>query len=478
MDPTFLSAEQLAGLVRAREIGSLELLDHYITRVEQHDGRINAVVVRDFDRARARARALDSQADKSAPLFGVPTTVKESFDVAGLPSTRGHLAAKDRPAAASSIAVRRLEQAGAVIFGKTNVPVDLADWQSYNPVYGSTTNPWNADHTPGGSSGGSAAVIAAGLSGFEIGTDIGGSIRVPAHFCGIFSHKPTYGLIPWFGDPATNAAAGADIAVAGPMARSAGDLAVGLDLLGIPDPDDTAFAYNLPAPRFTSLKDLRVAVWADQPGVAMDPETVAAMHSLGDTLEKLGVSVDRAARPDFDPIAAYHLYLKLLDTTWSARLTEDILEAKRRRVAQRAPDDQSADAIMDRTVDMTHRTWLGLNEQRVKWRRAWTAFFRQYDVLLCPSFSTAALPHRQDGYPWARRIVVDGQDISYSDLLFWPGITGGYHLPATTAPVGFTTSGLPICVQIAGPVYGDRTTIAAAALLEQAGMKFNPPPGW
>lgn len=478
MDPTFLPATQLADLVRARKIGALELLDHYIGRVEQHDARINAVVVRDFDRARARARTLDSQDDKSAPLFGVPTTVKESFDVLGLPSTRGHRSLKDRPAAASSIAVRRLEQAGAVIFGKTNVPVDLADWQSYNPVYGTTSNPWNPDHTPGGSSGGSAAAMAAGLSGFEIGTDIGGSIRVPAHFCGIFGHKPTYGLIPWFGDPATNAAAGADIAVAGPMARSASDLAVGLDILGIPDPDDTAVTYNLPAPRFTSLKDLRVALWADQPGIAMDSETVAAMHSLADTLEKLGVAVDRAARPDLDPIAAYHLFLKLLDTTWSARLTEEAIEAKRRRVAEFQADDQSAEAIMARTVDMTHRTWLGLNEQRAKWRRAWTAFFWQFDVLLCPVFSTAALPHRQDGSPWQRRIVVGGQDISYSDLLFWPGITGGYHLPATTAPIGFTKSGLPLCVQIAGPVYGDRTTIAAAALLEQAGMKFTPPPGW
>jgi amidase len=202
MDPTFLPATALSDLVRSRKLGALELLDHYIARTERLDSRINAVVVRDFERARARARELDSQTDKTAPLFGVPMTVKESFDVAGLPTTRGHAELKSRPIGISTIAVRRLEAAGAVVFGKTNVPVDLADWQSYNPVYGTTSNPWNTDHTPGGSSGGSAAALAAGLTGLEIGTDIGGSIRVPAHFCGVFGHKPTYALVPNYGDPA------------------------------------------------------------------------------------------------------------------------------------------------------------------------------------------------------------------------------------------------------------------------------------
>ncbi len=478
MDPTFLSATDLAGLVRTRKIGAIELLDHYIARTEQHDPRINAIVVRDFDRARARARALNSQADKTAPLFGVPTTVKESFDVEGLPTTRGHMELRDTQVTISSIAVRRLEAAGAVIFGKTNVPVDLADWQSYNPVYGTTSNPWNAGHTPGGSSGGSAAAIAAGLTGFEIGSDIGGSIRVPAHFCGVFGHKPTYGLLPNYGNPLTSAAAGTDISVIGPLARSATDLAAALDILAGPDPDETGLTLNLPAPRFSSLKDLRVAVWADQPGQATDAETVAAMHALADGLERQGVTVSRTALPDFDPVAAYHLYLRLLDTGWSGRSTDAEIEAKRQKAASLAPDDMGASAIMVRTVDMHHRAWLGLNEQRFRWRRTWSAFFREWDVLLCPSFSTPALPHRQDGAPWDRRIMVEGQDIDYSDLLFWPGLIGGYHLPATVAPMGMTKAGLPLCVQIAGPIHGDRTTIAAAALLEQAWMGFKPPPGW
>ncbi|WP_428486351.1 amidase [Rhodopila sp.] len=478
MDPTFLSATALANLVRTRDLGALELLDHYIARVEAHDSRINAVVVRDFDRARARARALDSQADKSAPLFGVPTTVKESFDVQGLPTTRGHMAMKDKPVGMSSIAIRRLEAAGAVIFGKTNVPVDLSDWQSYNPVYGTSSNPWNAAHTPGGSSGGSAAALAAGLTGFEIGSDIGGSIRVPAHFCGVFGHKPTFGLLPNFGDPAISSAAGTDISVIGPLGRSAADLAVALEVMAGPDPDETALTLNLPAPRFTGLKDLRVAVWADQPGQATDAETAAMLLGLADGLERQGVTVSRTARPEFDPTEAYHLYLRLLDAGWSGRMTDAVVEAKRKRLDVLPDSDTSADAIMLRMLEVTHRAWLGLNEQRFKWRRTSTAFFQEWDVLLCPAFGTAALPHRQDGEPWQRRITVEGQDIAYNDLLFWPGLTGGYHLPGTVAPMGVTRAGLPLGVQITGPLYGDRTTIAAAALLEKAWMGFKPPPGW
>jgi amidase len=478
MDPTFLPATQLATLVRDRKMGALELLDHYIDRTERLDPRINAVVVRDFDRARARARSLDSQSDKSAPLFGVPTTVKESFDVAGLPTTRGHPELKDVPVTTSSISVRRLEAAGTVIFGKTNVPVDLADWQSYNPVYGTSSNPWNTEHTPGGSSGGSAAALAAGLTGFEIGSDIGGSIRVPAHFCGVFGHKPTWSLLPNYGDPVTSPAAGTDISVIGPMSRSATDLITALDIMAGPDPDETGLTLNLPAPRFSSLKDLRVAVWADQAGATTDSETVAAMNTLADSLERQGVSVSRTARPAFDPIAAYHLYLRLLDTGWSGRSTDAQVEQKRQRVAALSPEDTSADAIMARTVDTTHRAWLGMNEQRFRFRRVWSAFFRDYDVLLCPAFSTPALPHRQDGSPFGRRLAVEGKDMNYGDLLFWPGLTGGYHLPATVVPMGLTKGGLPLGVQVAGPIYGDRTTLAAAALLEQAGLGFKPPPGW
>jgi amidase len=478
MDLSFASATQLASLTRSGEISARALLDHYIARVERLDPRINAVVVRDFERARERAAALDARGDRSAPLFGVPMTVKESFDIAGLPTTRGHVELRDRAAGASSLAIRRLEAAGAVIFGKTNVPVDLADWQSYNPVYGATSNPWNVAHTPGGSSGGSAASMAAGFAGLEVGTDIGGSVRVPAHYCGVFGHKPTWSLCPMYGDPATTPAGATDISVLGPIARSAADLALSLDVLAGPDPDEMGLTYNLPAPRTTSLRELRVAVWSHENGQATDDELVAKLDELADFLEQQGATVSRVARPEFDPVDAYHLYLKLLDSAWSGRLSEAQLAEKRAAVANLAKDDMSADAIMARCVDLPHRAWLGLNERRAKLRRAWSAFFREWDVLLCPPIASAALPHMQQGTTSSRSIAINGQRIAYNDMLFWPGLTCGYHLPASVAPLGLTRAGLPMGVQIAGPIYGDRMTIAVAAMLEQAGLGFTAPQGW
>ena len=474
----FLSAQALAGLVRKREVGCLELLDFFIARVERLNPRINAIVVKDFDRARDSARLLDNRSDKSAPLFGVPMTVKESFDVAGLPTTRGHTEAMHHRATVTGLAIRRLEEAGVVIFGKTNVPVDLADWQSYNPVYGTTFNPWNSEHTPGGSSGGSAAALAAGLTGLEIGSDIGGSIRVPAHYCSVFGHKPSWGICPNFGDPATSKVSPTDIAVLGPLARSALDLGLVLDAIARPDPADTGMTTTLPAPRFAGPRDLRVAVWSHQTGQPTDPDIVAAIDALADRLERDGALVSRSVRPAFDPVEAYHGFLRLLDAAWSGNATEAVIARRREAAAMLRPDHMSADAMMLRGVDMSHRTWLGLNERRNAVRRAWANFFRDWDVLLCPAFATVAMPHRQDGQTWERRIVVAGQDIAYNDQLFWPLLVGGAHLPATVAPLGLNPAGLPLGVQIVGPFHGDRSTIAAAVLLEQAGYAFSPPLGW
>jgi amidase len=251
-----------------------------------------------------------------------------------------------------------------------------------------------------------------------------------------------------------------------------------MEVLGRPDPDESGLTLTLPAPRFAGLKDLRVAVWAEQPGQTTDSETVAGILALADGLERQGVTVSRTARPPFDATEAYHLYLRLLDAAWSSRISDEVVEARKKRLADLPVAANSADDIMLRTAGIEHRAWLGLNERRFQWRRAWTAFFKDWDVLLCPAFATAALPHRQDGEPWQRRIVIEGREIAYNDLLFWPGLTGGYHLPATVAPMGFTKAGLPLGVQVAGPIYGDRTTIAAAGLLEQAWLGFRPPAGW
>ena len=477
MELSSASASFLAAAVRARRIGCLELLDYFIGRVEQLDGAVNAVVVRDFDRARARARALDA-GGLTGPLHGVPMTVKESFNIAGLPTSWGIPEYHGKMAETNALAVDRLLDAGAVIFGKTNVPIRLGEWQSFNANYGRTNNPWDLGTSPGGSSGGAAAAIAAGLTGLEAGSDIGGSIRQPAHACGIFGHKPTHGLLPLYGHALAENAAGTDISVIGPLARSADDLQLALDVMAGPDAAETALHLDLPAPRLTSLKGLRVAVWAEQPGQITDPAITASLLELASALEREGAVVDRAARPAFDVATGYMLYLKLLFAALSGRSTEADRERVRAKLRALAEGDCTANAVMISAVDLTHAEWIGLNERRHRVRRAWGAFFHEWDVLLCPVLGAPTWPHMTEGEVADRRLVVGGQDVSYNDLLFWAGITGGFHLPASVAPLGLTAGGLPYGVQIVGPLYGDRTTIAVAGMLERSWRAFVPPPGY
>lgn len=478
MDLHYLPAWRLAELARSGEMSCVNVLEHFIARTERLDAQVNAVVVRDFERARARAKVLD-QGPRNGPLFGVPVTVKESFDLAGHPSTWGFADRRTHKAAEDALAVQRLEAAGAVVFGKTNVPVALADWQSYNPVYGTTVNPWNAAHTPGGSSGGSAAAMAAGFSALELGSDIGGSIRVPAHFCGLFGHKPTWMLCPGRGHSmVAGSASGSDIAAIGPIARSARDLALALDAIAGPDSLDSDLTISLPPPRATSVRGLRVAVWAEEPGQATDPETVALIRQTARRLAAEGAQVSETARPDFDVTEAWHLYLKLLDAAWTARMPPAAFAQRLESKATLAADDMTAGAIMLRATGMTHREWLAANERRHQVRRSWGRFFQDWDVLLCPVFATPALPLMETEPYWERVVDVGGAKVRYDDLVFWPGVIGVALLPATTAPIGRSAAGLPIGVQIVGPYYGDRTTIAAAAMIEQVCGGFVPPPGW
>jgi amidase len=470
----FASAADLARAVRQRKIGCLELLDRMIARVDRLDGTLNAVVVRDFERARHVARQRDN-APSSGPLYGVPMTVKESFDVAGLPTTWGIPEFHDNVAEEDALAVQRLRRAGAVIFGKTTVPTSLADWQSYNAIYGASRNPWKPDRTPGGSSGGGAAAVAAGFATLELGSDIGGSIRVPAHFCGLFGHKPTHGLLPTRGHSLIRAAAMSDISVIGPLARSAADLATALDLLAGPDEAETRLRYELP-PGPSGLAGLRIAVWAHDGATHTDAATSAAIDALAGDLAKAGATVAQA-RPVFDATAAFHAYLRLLNAVLTSRMPDSALEGQRQLARRYAADDMRADAVMVRSVDMKHREWVAENERRAVIRRAWGRFFQDHDVLLCPAFGVPALPFVDHGETWDRTATVNGATIPYNDLLFWPGITCGFHLPASVAPIALSPDGLPIGVQIVGPLYGDRMCIGVAAEIEKL-RGFRPPPAY
>ncbi len=481
MDIAFATAGKIAALVKARKLSALEAADYFIGRIGALDGQVNAVVVRDFDRARARAKSLDrsrAKLSKLPPLFGVPMTVKESFDIEGLPTTWGSEAARGNIAKADALAITRLKAAGAVILGKTNVPVMLADWQSFNPIYGTTNNPFDLARSPGGSSGGSAASLAAGFSALEAGSDIGASLRDPAHYCGVYAHKPTYGICPMRGHSLSGSFAPADISVIGPMARSAADLATALRVMAGPQEIDAGIVLKLPKPRTASLKGLRVAVMTSHELCPVETEISNALASLAKFLRQAGAKVSLTARPDFDAAAAFENYQLLLNAALSARMPDKVIANLRAVMANAAPDDVSLHVQIARGTLLEHRLWLRANDERARLRTLWAAFFKEYDVLISPVGSTAAVPHDHSGGMGERFIEVNGAKMNFSDQLFWAGYSCNFYLPATAAPLGHTATGLPYGMQIISSPYADLTTIAVAGWLEKDWLGFSPPPGY
>jgi amidase len=480
-DLPFRSATTLAADIKAKRIGCRELLELYLERIARFNPRINAVIVLDTEVARRRADAADAALAKGeswGPLHGVPMTVKESYDVVGLPTTRGLTHLRDRRAERNALSVERLLGAGAVIFGKTNVPVRLADWQSYNPIYGTTNNPWDVTRTPGGSSGGSAAALAAGLTGLEAGSDIGSSIRNPAHYCGVYGHKPTYGVVSPKGCTMPGVVATGDISVIGPMARSSTDLALALDIMAGPDEIDGAgWTLALPAPRRERLADYKVALMLDDPNSEVDRSVQDQLQKLGDFLAKRGARVSDRARPDIDTARAHATYIDLLRAATSGQQSDEQFAAALATVHALPKDDQSYFARLTRANTMAHRDWLAANEQRHRMRLKWAEFFKEYDLFLCPVAASAAPPHDQQGERWERMITVNGKRVPTTDQLFWAGYTCAFFLPATAAPTG-EIEGLPVGVQITGPQYGDRSCLHFAALLEREYRAFVPPPGY
>jgi amidase len=482
IDPHFRSAKQLASDIRRRKLGCLEVLDLYLARMERLNGKLNAIVVTDVDGARRRARQADAALRRGkpwGPFHGVPMTIKESYDVAGMPTTWGLPALKDNVAPRNALAVDRLLAAGVVLFGKTNVPAWLADYQSYNDVYGTTNNPWDLARSPGGSSGGSAVALAAGLTGLEAGSDIGSSIRNPAHYCGVFGHKPTFGIVPPRGQALPGRVAQGDISVIGPMARSAEDLVIGLSVMAGPDEIDGAgLRLALPAPRRKALREFKVAVMLDDPAAEVDREVQARLQALADFLGKRKVKVSFTARPAFDTAEAHRTYIFLLRAATAGRQTAEEFSRNAEITRGLAPDDQRYYAWTMRANTASHRDWLAANETRHKMRWRWAEFFREWDLLLCPVASSAAFPHDHAGERHERMITVNGKRVPCVDQLFWAGYGGMAYLPATVAPAGFTPAGLPVGVQIIGPQYGDRTCIEFARLLEREFQPFVPPPDY
>ncbi|MBL8701578.1 MAG: amidase [Alphaproteobacteria bacterium] len=482
LDMPFRSAKQLAAAIRARKIGCLEVLDLYLARVAAHNPRLNAIVATDVEGARKRARAADAALRRGrpwGPLHGVPMTIKESYDVAGLPTTWGDPALKDNIATTDSLAVQRLKAAGVTLFGKTNVPLMLADWQTHNVVYGTTNNPWDVTRGPGGSSGGSAAALAAGLTGIEAGSDIGASIRNPAHYCGVYGHKPTWGIVSPKGHALPGRVSVSDISAVGPLARGAADLDIALGVMAGPDEiDATGWKLALPAPRKKSLRDFKIAVMITDRNGEVDKPMQDLLQKLTDFLGRSRVKVSDTARPaiDFDQLA--RVYIALLRSATSGRQSDAAFRAAQEKLRDFAPDDESYYARMLRGNTLAHRDWLAANELRHRMRLAWAAFFEDYDLFLCPPATSTAFPHNHGGERWTRTIPVNGRQQPETDQMFWAGINGVCYLPGTVAPMGLTRDGLPAGVQIVGPQYADRTCIHFARLLEESWGGFVPPPGY
>lgn len=475
------TALELAQKIKAKEISSAELTELFIDRIEKHDGSINAVVVRAFDDARMRARLADqalANGEDLGPLHGVPMTIKESYAIAGTPATWGIEGFKDNVASEDGLAVRRFRSAGAHFLGKTNVPTDLADFQSYNPIYGTTGNPWDTERTPGGSSGGSAASLAAGFCGLEAGSDIGGSIRNPAHFCGVYGHKPTFGIIPMQGHELVSNIPEADLAVCGPLARGADDLRVALGIMAGPaEREALGWQLNLPAADFKQLKDLRVAVWANDEIAPVATEVADRVAMLGSTLARLGATVSDSARPAFDVAAAHANYQTLLTSVMTAAMTDEQVVAAQAAVDALDPADGSMNAVQTRATVLPHRDWIRTNTQREKLRLAWGAFFEEWDILLCPQMATPAFPH--DHRPFAERtITVDNEEQAYFKQLFWAGMIVNAYLPSTVFPTGPSKDGLPIGVQAISAPYRDYRTIEFARQIAEEIGGFVPPPGF
>ena len=482
IDLPFRPAKQLAALIRGKKVGCLELLETYIARMEKYNPRLNAIIATDLESARRRARAADralARKEVWGPLHGVPMTIKESYDVVGMPTTWGAPELKDNHPKRNALAVDRLLGAGAVLFGKTNVPLYLADWQSYNSIYGTTNNPWDVSRVPGGSSGGAAAALAAGLTGFEAGSDIGASIRNPAHYCGVYGHKPTYAIVPLRGQALPGRIAPSDISVSGPLGRSAADLELGLAVMAGADEIDAAgWQLRLPAARKKTLREYKVAVMLTDPNSEVDREVQDRLQALADFLARKKVKVSDRARPAIDTSEAHRVFVQLLRAATSGRQTDEVFRQTLEIARGLAPDDESYYARMARANTMYHRDWLAFDEARHQMRWKWAEFFKDYDLLLCPPAASAAFPHDQKGERHERTVRVNGREVPTTDQLFWAGYSGMVYLPSTVAPAGFTPARLPVGVQIIGPQYGDRTCIEFARLLEGEFQGFVAPDGY
>lgn len=428
-------ALELAAAIRAGDITPHEAIEDAIARIEHLDVHVNAVAVCDFERAIETAKAMDGQTPRDdQPLFGVPMTIKESFDIRGLPTCWGHKAHAENIAQRNAKVVSRLKAAGVVFLGKTNVPVDLSDWQSFNEVYGRTNNPHDHDRSPGGSSGGSAAAVASGMVPIEYGTDIGGSVRVPAHFCGVWGHKTSWGLVPKHGHDhplmAGKDAHDGALSIAGPLARNADDIEIVLRLTA----EFPLFERKKP------LKECRVLALLDHPDSPLDNSVRGPIEAALAALESAGVHIDHSSDLVPDLAAQQADYLRMLNIAMARGMP--------------TPDGKRATAT----------DWFDLLDSQARNELAWEQVFEAYDFVLAPPAPVLAVPHRGEAV-FRGDLDINGEAHPASGGLAWAGLATFPNLPATVLPIGsasYLDSTLPCGLQVMGGRWRDLDCIAAA----------------
>jgi amidase len=481
LDP-FASAQAMLDALQVRQISATELLEQHLERIARYNPTLNAIVTPNEEQARRRAAEADSAYEDGrvlGPLHGLPLTIKDTIEVAGLRTTAGVTELAEHVSQESAPVAQRVLEAGAVLLGKTNIPPYAGDWQANNPVFGRTNNPWDLGRSPGGSTGGGAAALAAGLTPLEFGSDIGGSIRVPAAFCGLYGHRPSDTAVPRNGhvpgSPIPNPAL--LMGVQGPLARSAGDLELALNVIAGPViGEDVAWRLELPAPRHTSLADFRVAILPRANWLPVDEEIVAALEDVASRLSREGAMVAEAQPEGYD--------LRQHDETYTALLNlyifSDVPDETRAQMAERLrhSSEPYEQAIL-LGLTATAPQFLRLLQRRERARALFRAFFHQWDVLLAPVTLTPAFEHVDPALPFSKRtLTINGQTVPYGWLHVYPGVATLIGHPATAFPWGRTKGGLPIGLQAIGPYLEDRTPITFAALLEKAFGGFTSPPGY
>jgi amidase len=478
----FASASVVARAISRGEITSLDLTKAILRRIEAYNPKLNAIVTLLSKEALLGAKEADravKTGEKLGLLHGVPVTVKDCFEMKGVRTTAGSKSLFDYIPQRDSNVVKRLREAGAVIIGHTNIPEMAGDWQTYNPLFGTTNNPWDVARTPGGSTGGGASALAAGLTFLEVGSDLGGSIRVPSHFCGVYGHKPSIGTVSTRGHvpPVPGTPPGEPFfSVAGPLARSASDLRLAMDVLGGVDGDlEKAFEWKLPPPRKRRITEYRLGYMIDEPLCSVSLEVKKPLEEMLRSLKDAGVTLSEDWPSGIDPKRLFEDYRYIRYASGAGSLSGDkIFELLRSEIINDVSDEYAAAHAYASTVkEFQDALW-----RRTQAQEAWRDYFRGIDAFLLPVAFVPAFPH-DHGMPLKSRVIQTPEGPRrYQELRFWISYATLCGLPATVAPVGFTGGGLPVGIQIVGPYLEDATTIDVAEKITHVVGGFMAPPGY